>query len=235
MSHAPLDPDFDRHATSYDQDLQRGLDLTGEGKEFYAAGRVQWLRKRLADLKVQPHACLDFGCGTGSSATFLRDVLHVGSYMGFDPSVQSVACARVSVTWDEAQFVSREEDVGNEQFDLAFSNGVFHHIDPDMRAEACRVVWRALKPGGWFAFWENNRWNPAVHWVMSRVAFDQDAKMLFPFQAKSLLRTCGFRIVLTDSCFVFPSIVRWLRFLEPALCKVPVGGQYLVLARKVSA
>ena len=46
------------------------------------------------------------------------------------------------------------------------------------------------------------------------------------------LRRAGFEIVLGDSLFVFPGALAFLRPLEPWLCKLPLGGQYLVLARK---
>jgi hypothetical protein len=67
---------------------------------------------------------------------------------------------------------------------------------------------------------------------MSRVPFDKDAQMLFPHQARHLLRAGGFEIVLTDYLFVFPAMLKALRPLEPSLCKLPLGGQYMVLARK---
>jgi len=46
--------------------------------------------------------------------------------------------------------------------DLAYCNGVFHHIAPDARPEALAMIRDALKPGGLFAFWENNAWNPRL-------------------------------------------------------------------------
>ena len=67
---------------------------------------------------------------------------------------------------------------------------------------------------------------------MSRVPFDRDAVMLFPHEARRLLRQAGLDIVLTDSLFIFPASLAGLRPLEPRLCKLPIGGQYLVLARK---
>lgn len=232
MSDAPPPAEFDAYAANYDSALNQGLSLTGESKEYYAAGRVRWLRSRLARHDGRSESCLDFGCGTGTSATFLRDGLGVKHYLGFDPSTDSIAQAEQQIPWPDARFTTDETTVASGTFDLAFCNGVYHHIPPTQRLEAARLVWRALKPGGLFAFWENNRWNPAVHFVMSRVPFDADAEMLFPFQARKLLRAAGFRILETDSCFVFPGPLAALRGLEPRLCKLPLGGQYLVLAQK---
>ena len=72
--------------------------------------------------------------------------------------------------------------------DLAYCNGVFHHIPPAQRAEALALVNRALRAGGLFSFWENSPWSLATRYVMSRCAFDRDAIMLTPPEARSLLR-----------------------------------------------
>lgn len=231
---------FDAYASDYDAALNQGLRLTGEPKEYYAAGRTRWLADRLtrqALLTSAVQACFDFGCGTGTACACLRETFPMAEYWGYDPSAASIAEASATPLPSGAsvRFSAQEEDVPSGHFDLAFTNGVFHHIPPADRAQAAQTVWRSLKPGGWFAFWENNRWNPLVHWIMSRVPFDHDAQMLFPHQARRLLRQAGFDIVGTDYLFVFPAALKPLRVLEPALSPLPLGGQYLVLARKPAA
>ncbi|MBC7974452.1 MAG: class I SAM-dependent methyltransferase, partial [Myxococcales bacterium] len=115
--------------------------------------------------------------------------------------------------------------------DVAFVNGVFHHIPPADRAQALAYVRRSLKPGGLFAFWENNPWNPGTRYIMSRVSFDANAITITPPEAQSMLRDAGFAIVRTDFLFYFPRALRVLRPLERALSSLPLGGQYLVLCR----
>lgn len=224
-------PEFDAFAENYDEALNRGLKLSGEGKEYFAEGRIQWLKRRLEEHRARVESALDFGCGTGTSAPFLREGLGIGRCVGYDPSPHSVAEA----TRDHgavAEFVSDPSGIPAASFDLAFTNGVFHHIPPEARPSCVKQVLDALKPGGVFAFWENNRWNPMVHLIMSRVPFDRDAQMLFPHQARRLLRDGGFEILGTDYLFVFPAGLKVLRPMEPVMCKLPLGGQYLVLARK---
>jgi hypothetical protein len=87
-------------------------------------------------------------------------------------------------------------------------------------------------PGGVFALWENNPWNPGTRYIMSRVPFDKDAITMTPPETRRLLRATGFEIVRTDFLFVFPHLLRVLRPLERLLARLPLGGQYLVLARK---
>ena len=67
---------------------------------------------------------------------------------------------------------------------------------------------------------------------MSRIPFDRDAIMVWPRGARRLLREAGFETVSTDFVFIFPAVLHFLRGLEPWLCQAPLGGQYLVLARR---
>jgi SAM-dependent methyltransferase len=116
--------------------------------------------------------------------------------------------------------------------DLAFCNGVFHHIPLEQRDAALGYICSSLRPGGLFSFWENNPWNPGTRYVMSRIPFDRDAIKISPTEARGLLRKNGFEIVRTDFLFFFPNFLKVLRWTEQALAGIPLGGQYQVLCRK---
>jgi hypothetical protein len=118
------------------------------------------------------------------------------------------------------------------EYSLAFCNGVFHHIPLGERSSAINYVFTALKPGGIFALWENNPWNPGTRLVMSRIPFDKDAITLTHLETRERLRSGGLEIIETDFAFYFPRSLSFLRPLEPAFRKVPLGAQYMVLARK---
>lgn len=224
---------FDAVAEDYDRELDRGLRLTGAGKDYFAEGRITWVERRVKWGQDRDLDVIDFGCGTGSLVPWLRKVYPKARYVGYDPSQASIAVAqRRHADQVGVSFTSDAEVLKTGRFDLAFTNGVFHHIEPVDRPEALALVRSSLKPGGRFAFWENNRWNPMVHLIMSRVSFDWDAHMLFPHQARGLLRGAGFEVISSDYLFVFPAALKPLRCLEPALAKLPLGGQYLVLAKR---
>lgn len=228
-------PEFDTYAAGYDAALNRGLALSGEGKEYFAEHRVRWLRQCLGAKWQAGGRALDFGCGTGSGTSYLLQHMELETLTGTDPSGASLEVARQDHDHlaDHAEFISTEDlPAREESFDLAYCNGVFHHIPPAERAAAVASVFQALKPGGHFAFWENNPWNPMVHVIMSRVPFDADAILLWPHGARALLRAAGFEIVRTDYCFIFPAALAGCRFLEPWLCKLPLGGQYQILCRR---
>ena len=224
---------FDEYATTYDAALAAGLSATGEGREFYARERVKWVARRLRDLGLRPWTILDYGCGTGTAVPLLLDAFEGASVRGVDPSARSLAVARDAVPSPRAEFSTIDDFVPRGDVDLAFCNGVFHHIPLAERDAAVAYVHASLRPGGVFAFWENNPWNPGTRYVMRRIPFDRDAETLSPPAARALLRRGGFAVLATDFRFFFP---RWLSALRPledsALSRLPLGGQYMALCRK---
>ena len=226
------EPEFDEYAEAYDRALAEGISVSGEDKTFFARGRVAWLERCLRPLSVRPRTVLDFGCGTGSGVPFLLELPGVESVLGVDVSAKSLAVARKNISPERARFLTLAEHQPSGEFDLAFCNGVFHHIPLAQRAGAVAQVWRSLRPGGLFAFWENNPWNPGTRYVMSRIPFDRDAVTLSAPEARGLLRAGGFEIVRTNFLFVFPRALSWFRSLEPLAARLPLGAQYQVLARK---
>jgi SAM-dependent methyltransferase len=225
-------PQFDAYSQDYDESLHKGLALTGEGKDYFARERVRWLARRLAVLDVSPDTALDFGCGTGSATPYLFDALGISKLTGIDVSPRSIGVAEQLNASGNAQFKLASEYTPASDIDLAFTNGVFHHIPPPERSAALATIHAALRPGGLLAFWENNPWNPGTRMIMSRIPFDRDAIMLWPRAARRLLCAAGFEVLLTDFAFIFPKSLRLLRGFEQHLCKLPLGGQYIILARK---
>jgi SAM-dependent methyltransferase len=223
---------FDEYASNYDAALAEGISVSGEGKEYFAQGRIEWLAKCLNLMGEQPANVMDYGCGTGSATPYFLDSLKVGSLLGVDASVESLKVARQKYNSDQTQFVPFSEYVPGEQLDLAFCNGVFHHIPLDQRDQAVEFLYRSLRPGGVFAFWENNPWNPGTRIVMKRIPFDRDAITLSAPEARRMLRRGGFEIVRTDFLFIFPRLLSSLRVIEPLVSRLPLGAQYQILCRK---
>jgi SAM-dependent methyltransferase len=226
------EPEFDAFAEGYDEALQQGLDLTGESKEFFAAGRIEWLKSRLKLISAQPDSILDFGCGTGGSIPYLLTGFSPQKIVGTDVSEDSLKIARTTHDANICHFEILNDYHPTAELDLAFCNGVFHHIPLPERQKCVDTIFQSLRSDGLFCFWENNPWNPGTRWVMSRVPFDRDAIMVWPHEARRLLRTSGFEIISTTYRFFFPNSLRAFRPLENSLYRIPLGGQYMVLARK---
>ena len=233
MPEPSLNPEFDRYAADYDAELERGLSVSGEGKDYFARERLRHLARCLERLGFRPSHALDFGCGIGSTAPIFLEVFpELRQLVGIDVSAQSLDVARRLHGATRVEFRLMSERPPRADLDLAYCNGVFHHIPPERRADYLREIHDGLRPGGLFAFFENNPWNPGTRYVMRRVSFDRDAITVSPPEARRLLWAAGFEPLRTDFLFLFPRALRWLRPLERLALKLPIGAQYLVLGRK---
>lgn len=224
---------FDEYAAAYEAALSNAIAPSGEDREYFAEGRVAWLSRCLAVQGEKPRALLDFGCGDGATTPLLLGAFQAESAIGIDVSAKSLAIARKNHATPAIRFESIDDFLTSGKIDLAYCNGVFHHIVPEHRAEALALVSRALRTSGLFSFWENNPWSLATRYVMSRCAFDRDAITLTPPQARRLLRAGGFDILRTDFRFIFPRMLRSLRKIEDLVYRLPFGTQYQILCRKI--
>lgn len=227
-------PGFDQFADSYDADLNEALSVSGEEKGYFARRRVEWLRRFLLELGEKPDTAIDYGCGLGDTSTLLQAELKLGLVLGLDVSAPLLEIARVERSSDHCRFMRLDAYVPQASADLVYCNGVFHHIPPEERVFAVDYIHQCLRPGGLFALWENNPWNPGTRHVMSQCRFDRDAIPIVPRQATRLLRGRGFEVLRVNFLFFFPRCMKALRFLEPHLCRVPAGAQYQVLCRKTA-
>jgi SAM-dependent methyltransferase len=225
-------PRFDSYAEAYDDALQQGLSVSGEGREFFARERVELLRARLARVGAQPRRVLDFGCGTGDTAPLLDAALTPERIIGVDTSERSIALARRRFGSERVEFspFGRFTPAGDQ--DLVYCSGVFHHVPPEERPGVVDFIARALRPGGFLALWENNPWNPGARYVMHRIPFDRDAVMLSHRETVRILRAGGFDVAEVDFLFIFPRVLAFLRPIERAVTRLPLGAQYQVLCRK---
>lgn len=222
---------FDAYAAQYEQALSSGLSVSGEGPEFFARKRIAWTKEVLAQASPIKRV-LDFGCGVGTGVPLIRELIQPEFIQGFDPSRAAIDRAREELSDSQTEFTARADQISEDVFELAYCNGVFHHISPADRPTALATVYRSLRPGGCFALWENNPWNPGTRYVMSKIPFDRDAIVISPPACRAMLRSAGFQIQRTDAWFLFPRMLSWLRPIESLVHRLPFGAQYLVLAQK---
>lgn len=223
---------FDDYAGEgeYDRALEESLEVSGEGKEFFARGRVVWAASWLkAQQAPSPARVLDYGCGVGDTAPLLHSEWGARTVVGVD---ESAACIRAAVARHPLHtFTTVADHQALQDFDAAYVNGVLHHVPLAQRADVVQRIARSLRPGGRLFLFDNSPWNPGTRFVMSRCRFDDDAVMMWPHQARRLMRSAGFHIEKTAFLFVFPRPLSALRALEPALERAPLGAQYVVVGR----
>ena len=223
---------FDEYAAHYDAALGRGISLSGEDKEYFARGRIDWLNRCLQGLSERPRVVMDYGCGLGSSTSLFLDLLGADHVVGVDTSPGLLDLAKCECGSERAEFHRLDQYHPSSQIDLAYCNGVFHHIPPRDRPGVVDYIFRSLHPGGLFACWENNPWNPGTRLVMARIPFDRDAVTLSAPQGRRLLQTGGFEILRTDFLFIFPKLLKRLRKIEPWVSALPLGAQFQILCRR---
>jgi SAM-dependent methyltransferase len=223
--------EFDRYAEAYDALCRDSIAISGETREYFAQQRITYLA---ACLRAMPHDAgmvMDYGCGTGAAAPFLRERLQATQVLGVDPSQRSLDMARKR-HGKVARFAALDEYRPCGEVDTAYVSAVFHHIQPADRPAAAKYLFDSLRSGAVLSLWEHNAWSPAARYLMWTCAFDADAQIVWPATARRLLREAGFECLSTRYRFIFPHALRWLRGLEQPMSVVPLGAQYQVLCRK---
>lgn len=231
MSSSPL---FDL-GEDYAEMLQQGIGLSGEDQRYFIEGRLRDLCRHLPP-HLRPLKVLDFGCGSGLTSTYLSGLFPEAEIVGIDVPARIIDYARQKYASSKIRFQTVDQFQGDASFDLAYCNGVFHHIPPGQRHQAASLVYRALSPRGCFALFENNPLNPGTRMVMKRIPFDRDAITLKPWEAVALLRKSGFDPILPlRSLFYFPRPLAFLRFSESWLASLPLGAQYYAIGVRPAA
>ena len=229
---------FDFEPKDYFAQCEKGLSLTGESREYFARKRLEfisrWLRQNGFNKRIR---VLDYGCGPGDTTLLISEILpETDITVGVDLSDKYVEYARETYGTKRILFFTLQEfeDREQETFDLIYLNGVVHHVPPPERPSFFEKLNRYTKTSGIVGLFENNPLNPGTHLVMKRIPFDRDAVKVPAWIVRTHLRRAGFIPVYTAYLFFFPKFLSTIRPLERFLLRVPFGGQYGVIARKIN-
>lgn len=225
--------EFDASARNYEALFRPWLKIAGASREYFAQSRLSWLSSLLHEQQIAPKRVMDFGCGTGMSLSLLANIFDAEEVIGLDTSEESLAVARESIGNQPVRLATPRQYLPQQDLDLVFCNGVFHHVPVAEQRSVVNYIYRCLRSGGLFAMWENNPWNPIHLFAMKHSEIDKNAVPLTPPESRQLVTSERFQLIRTDYRFFFPGYVTWLHPLEKWLVKMPVGAQYQILARKV--
>jgi len=121
-------------------------------------GRAPAIRKLTLEMgEVRPgQKLLDVGCGTGSLAIVAKEKAGPdGEVHGIDAAPEMIEVARRKADNAETDVrfqVGLIEDIPfpDDQFDLALSTFMLHHLPDDLKRTGFAEIYRVLKPGGHF-------------------------------------------------------------------------------------
>ena len=117
-------------------------------------------------------------------------------------------------------------------FEVISACCVFHHISPSEWLDTACTLFRTLRPGGRLFIFEHNPWNPLTRWMVSRCPIDENAILLSANRCTSLLKEAGFEEIRRKFLLFLPPRFRRVWKYERLLGRVPLGGQYVVVAQK---
>lgn len=228
------DAEFDQYAGRYDAEHQRSIAFSGCETSYFARYKVEITAHHFRSLCAREEALLDFGCGPGTSIAYFRSALPEARLVAADVSGRSLAEARERYP-GEARYMWIDGtglDLADGEIGMAFSACVFHHIPQAEQMHWMRELHRVVRPGGGFLVFEHNPLNPLTRFAVSRCAFDEDAVLLRAGELVGLMQNGGWTVRGIRYHVFFPQFLQKLRWLEPLLGRIPLGGQYSVLAVK---
>jgi ubiquinone/menaquinone biosynthesis C-methylase UbiE len=226
--------DFDVHAEDYRNVHSRNVRITGADSFYYAIHKTNQIARFEVDGGLQ---VLDLGCGDGTLVKYLEERFPHFSITGLDISLQSIEKAKqLRLKSNFIQFNGLEIPFSSGSFDMVIVASVMHHIDFTLHEKWLKEVMRILKPGGRVYVFEHNPVNPATRWIVKTCVFDKDAKLLSHSYAKRLFKKIGFEDIRVHFVLFFPRIILRKMFdsFEKFIEWLPLGGQYVLRARKVS-
>jgi ubiquinone/menaquinone biosynthesis C-methylase UbiE len=216
--------DFDEYASNYDQILEDQLGNFGD-IAYYSEYKVRVMAKHIHS----PKTVMEFGCGMGRNIPYFTEAYPEAEVIGYDISESSLELARKSNP--KIEFTAELESKEN-AFDCVFISNVYHHIHPDLRDTATAGLFRSLKPGGQLIIFEHNPYNPITRHMVNTCEFDEDAILLKKSETKKLFEKHGFKQSKGAYTLFFPSALKALSFMEPAMGFIPMGAQYYIIFKK---
>ena len=149
--------------------------------------------------------------------------------MGCDPSAGMLDSSGLFRRYKQPSLV--ELPFADASVDFVTAVCVYHHVHGTDRALLTREIRRVLSPRGLCCIIEHNPRNPVTRVIVGRCPVDVDAELLDAHEAAKLIEASGFRSLGTEYFLFFPErLFSRLGVLERGLGRVPLGGQYALLA-----
>jgi len=221
--------EFDKLSFEYENTLNRDISWSGENAEYFADYKAKCVKEHLGnDFKG---SILDYGCGIGLVTKYLNKYFDRGrtTITGYDVSKESVKKAGEELK--DINFVSDLEKIRQGSFDVVIMANVMHHVRPEERHDFLKNISAILKKNGHILIFEHNPYNPMTRAVVKKTIIDKDAVLMTLKEMNRILNDAEIIIFKKRYIVFFPRSLKALRFLEPFLGMIPIGAQYLCVAK----
>ena len=227
--------EFDEYADGYKAGMEDPIKRAiGDSHERFLRIKLDQIHSDLGESDLEkPLTYLDFGCGEGAFLSLVSEAHAQWDINGYDISEKMLKQARHR--YPELSSCRWHHDVDSLEegsFDVVTAICVFHHIPPALWQESMNKIYRLLKPGGSFYIFEHNPFNPLTLLIVKRAEIDRNAVLLSPGKSSGLARRTGFRNVITRFFLFTPPNWSISPRLDQYLTSLPLGGQYMVRAKK---
>ncbi len=225
--------EFDAYVDEYDAQHAASVRLSGEDPDFFAAYKAAEAARVMAAAGIAPERMMDFGAGRGNCVSHLQRAFPDARLTALDVSARSLThCeARAVRPLDTVCYDGRTLPFEDARFDLVFTACVFHHIPANDHIRLLAEIRRTLTPQGRFVLFEHNPWNPLTRHAVATCPFDANAVLISAPEMRRRFRAAGFAEVALRWTLFFPAILAPLRPLERGLGWLPLGAQYMLVAR----
>ena len=228
-------PVFDELSTAYEELLLDPIRerFTGGESAFFHRRKAEVIRAhfRRRGLSTSRMRYLDLGCGKGDLLRLLRP--DFARAAGCDISLAMMKRILEDAPEIETRVQSDALQIpfDDAEFDFVTAVCVYHHVSFADRPALTQEIGRVLRPGGIFCLIEHNPFNPLTRLIVSRAPVDAGARLLPASESRRLAAGAGFLLEEQDYFLYCPqALYRYLGWMDAALAKVPLGGQYALFS-----
>jgi ubiquinone/menaquinone biosynthesis C-methylase UbiE len=227
--------EFDQFAAEYLALHAANIRASGEAPEFFARYKVADALQETRSRGVAVARILDFGAGIGNSIPFFTTAFAGTELTCADVSARCLELSRHRFPKAEVRYLELAGEVlpfADEQFDLAFSACVFHHIRPEEHGRWLAELRRVTARNGVLMLFEHNPYNLLTVSAVRNCPFDANARLVDARTLGRRARACGWEEIRVAYRIFFPHLLAFARPAERFLRRLPLGAQYSVSATR---
>ena len=218
--------EFDQYSNNYDNLFKKNIGSFANDLNYFAKYKIKKLKKKL---KNYPNKILEYGCGTGKNLLMLEEEFKDSKIYGYDPSIESLKIAKKNNL--KTEFFDSQKKIEGD-FDIILVACVLHHINPNELENNLLFIKEKLSKNGLIFIFEHNPINPITKHLVSTCPFDKNAVLIRRSRLVKKLKKLMYKKINSEYCMFFPERLSFLNKFESILNWIPLGGQYLVFAKK---